>query len=120
MEDSEGSEVGRINFGRVRRMWKGWVMDEEEVNRKDEEKTVAKNGESNQKKWSCGPKDFMLLLLDFVLTQTVVNMLSTSAWRGIWNLWDLYLYGGLYLVEPWGPLDITGLFQVQTFLTEQS
>ena len=120
MEDSEGSEVGRINFGRVRQMWKGWVMDEEEVNRKDEEKTVAKNGESNQKKWSCGPKDFMLLLLDFVLTQTVVNMLSTSAWRGIWNLWDLYLYGGLYLAEPWGPLDITGLFQVQTFLTEQS
>lgn len=116
MADSEGSEVGRINFGRVRRMWKGWVMDEEEVNRKDEEKTVAKNGESNQKKWSCGPKDFMLLLLDFVLTQTVVNMLSTSAWRGIWNLWDLYLYGGLYLAEPWGPLDITGLFQDRDYV----
>ena len=105
MEDSEeGREVGKINFGRVREMWNGWVVGEE--------KTVAKNGETKQKKLSCNSKDLLLLLLDFVFTQTVVNILSTSAWRGIWNLWDLYLYGGIYLEEPWGPLDITGVFQV--------
>lgn len=115
MADSEESEMGRINFGRVRQMWKGWLVEEEGVARKDEEKKVAKIAETKQQKWSCSPKDLMLLLLDFVFTQTVVNMLSTSAWRGIWNLWDLYLYGGLYLAEPWGPLDITGVFQVQTF-----
>ena len=116
MEDGEGSEVGGINFGRVRQMWKGWVVGEEEVARKDEEKTMAKNAEPKQQKWSCSPKDLMLLLVDFVFTQTLLNMLSTSAWRGIWNLWDLYLYGGLYLGEPWGPLDITGVFQVQVLL----
>ena len=114
MEDSDQEVEGGINFGRVRHMWKGWLVgnEEEEVTTRKED--VAKNNES--KRWSCSPKDFGLLLLDFVFTQTVVNMLSTSAWRGIWNLWDLYLYGGLYLAEPWGPLDITGVFQVQTII----
>jgi hypothetical protein len=51
----------------------------------------------------------LLLLLDFCFTQTVVNLLSTSAWRGVWNLWDLYLYGG----ADYG-LDIVGVFQVRS------
>merc|ERR1719220_1734698 len=84
--------------------------------RKDEEKKVAKNAETKQRKWSCSPKQLLLLLLDFVFTQTVLNMLSTSAWRGVWNLWDLYLYGGLYLEEPWGPLEITGVFQDRDYV----
>jgi len=88
--------------------------------RKEEERgktTVAKNGvESKQQRWNCSPKQLLLLLLDFVFTQTVLNMLSTSAWRGVWNLWDLYLYGGLYLVEPWGPLEITGVFQDRDYV----
>ena len=116
MEVSE-REVGVI-YGRVGKMWKlykGW-LGEEEVLRKEEERgktAVAKNGvESKQQRWNCSPKQLLLLLLDFVFTQTVLNMLSTSAWRGVWNLWDLYLYGGLYLEEPWGPLEITGVFQV--------
>ena len=115
VEDSEW-EVG-MNSGRVRHMWKGWMVGETRKEEEEEgEKTnVAKNDEMKKQRWSCSPKDLMLLLLDFVFTQTVLNMLSTSAWRGIWNLWDLYLYGGLYLEGPWGPLDITGVFQVRTF-----
>ena len=105
MDNSEGREVGGIHLKRVRHLWKGWGAGEEET-------VVAKNAGTKPNKLSCTPKDFLLLLLDFVFTQTVVNLLSTSAWRGIWNLWDLYLYGGIYLEEPWGPLDITGLFQV--------
>ena len=122
-EDSDQEVEGGINYGRVRHMWKGWVTGKEDgVTTKKEEggKAVAKNNAVESKRWSCSPKDFGLLLLDFVFTQSVVNMLSTSAWRGIWNLWDLYLYGGLYLAEPWGPLDITGVFQVQTLDWEQT
>ena len=93
-----------IKFVKVR-----WLGDD--ASDKKVEKTLTKNEEAvESKRWSF--KDFALLLLDFVFTQTVLNMLSTSAWRGIWNLWDLYLYGGLYLAEPWGPLDIIGVFQV--------
>ena len=99
-----------IKFGKVRHMWRGWLGDD--ASDKKVDKTVTKNEEAvESKRWSCSLKDFALLLLDFVFTQTVLNMLSTSAWRGIWNLWDLYLYGGLYLAEPWGPLDIKGVFQ---------
>ena len=95
-----------IKFVKVR-----WLGDD--ASDKKVDKTVTKNEEAvESKRWSCSFKDFALLLLDFVFTQTVLNMLSTSAWRGIWNLWDLYLYGGLYLAEPWGPLDIIGVFQV--------
>merc|ERR1719209_186162 len=31
---------------------------------------------------------FLWLLLDFFFTQTVVNLLSTASWRGVWNLLD--------------------------------
>jgi len=31
---------------------------------------------------------FLWLLLDFFFTQTVVNVLSTASWRGVWNLLD--------------------------------
>ena len=111
MEDSEREP--EINLGRVRHMWKGWLGDDASDKKVDKTVRVTKNEEAvESKRWSCSLKDFALLLLDFVFTQTVLNMLSTSAWRGIWNLWDLYLYGGLYLAEPWGPLDIKGVFQV--------
>ena len=111
MEDSEREPD--IKFGRVRHMWKGWLGDDASDKKVDKTVTVTKNEEAvESKRWRCSLKDFALLLLDFVFTQTVLNMLSTSAWRGIWNLWDLYLYGGLYLAEPWGPLDIKGVFQV--------
>ena len=40
----------------------------------------------------------LLFLVDLAFTQTVVNLLSTAAWRGVWNLWDLYLYYGLLQV----------------------
>ena len=48
-----------------------------------------------------------VLLVDFLFAQTVINLLSTAAWRGVWNLWDLYLYGGADL-----GLQVLGLFQV--------
>jgi len=31
---------------------------------------------------------FLWLSLDFLFTQTVVNLLSTASWRGVWNLLD--------------------------------
>ena len=40
----------------------------------------------------------VVFLADLAFTQTVVNLLSTAAWRGVWNLWDLYLYYGLLQV----------------------
>ena len=54
-----------------------------------------------------GPGHLLLLLVDFLFAQTVINLLSTAAWRGVWNLWDLYLYGGADL-----GLEVQGLFQV--------
>ena len=39
-----------------------------------------------------------LLLTDFLLTQSLLNLLSTASWRGVWNLLDLQvlaLYGSL-------------------------
>ena len=58
-----------------------------------------------------GWKQLGVLLVDFLFAQTVINLLSTAAWRGVWNLWDLYLYGGKDL-----GLDVIGLFQVSGHL----
>ena len=38
--------------------------------------------------------------LDFLFTQTIINVLSTSAWRGVWNIIDIVFSGegGLFEV----------------------
>ena len=45
-----------------------------------------------------GNRFFLFLFLDFIFTQTVINLLSTASWRGVWNLLDLAairLFGSL-------------------------
>ena len=61
--------------------------------------------DKKQSEW--GMRRAMLLLLDFCFAQTVINLLSTAAWRGVWNLWDLYLYGGKDL-----GVEVIGVFEV--------
>ena len=33
------------------------------------------------------------LIIDFLFTQTVINLLSTASWRGVWNIIDI-VFGG--------------------------
>ena len=46
-------------------------------------------------------KVIFLSLVDFLFTQTWVNLLSTASWRGVWNLLDIFLAGdsGLWKVS---------------------
>ena len=38
--------------------------------------------------------------LDFLFTQTIINILSTASWRGVWNILDIVFSGegGLFEV----------------------
>ena len=31
--------------------------------------------------------------IDFLFTQTVINILSTASWRGVWNIFDIIFSG---------------------------
>merc|ERR1719369_1330820 len=54
-------------------------------------------------------KVIFLSLVDFVFTQTWVNLLSTASWRGVWNLLDILLAGetGLWKDAPYTDCAVT-------------
>ena len=38
-------------------------------------------------------KIIFLTTVDFIFTQTVINVLSTASWRGVWNILDMVFAG---------------------------
>ena len=35
----------------------------------------------------------LLLVIDFLFSQSVINILSTASWRGVWNIIDILFSG---------------------------